>query len=1801
MANISAQHDIKKSFTFCKCAVCVKNREILIRFLFDQFSESDVGLILFNRLLKFNEHKFKKSITYKLQELLNANSVIHDVQSYRLIYNKKDHIHTEKNTDIAEFLFFSIMLVVNNPLFMQISCPFTCFIKACAEGIHEKKLYSKSTEKIISYLIQKYRDDDSHRKSKKIWTHFKAFEDIFLEQCSLTRIFLCTPIYQYVYELLNVFDIFIKMEETDLQDKCLILKQVNIDKKINYFGKYWVKVWSELQKFLLHKVSRRKYSVKDILYVFNVIMEITSFSKNKFLYNFNVDDRDLVLHNILLYKKNKWRNGFLKTHICNEKCKVYHSMLERHKETPIISNENENSSLKSIMDSDESNKCDKEPLQKFCHVEDHCCENHAKKKDSKKDCMHSRVIETRDRLRRKIQKIKKIDNEQNSTQRQQQMPLTNSISVLDSASLNEYKLVNEEEKSYCFDSKLSAIEPQLKFNKNKLNFERSIDNVNIDIIANEQLCADSSIYKKLNNLSLNSDKSVPFLNKENDVPKKKILRSICTYNKIQTEEKLNTNINSSKNTDHFDNVSKNCDKLTNEPEVVKKWVDKTLYFIEGSHNKSQNKQQPKPSNPKKAAKKVKQKQRKEAEKQIVELQKLRHQFLEIYFKEFTNKHVLKSMKSVKNHDKKKKSNIEINIKKLQRSKASIETQILELIATVKQTNSDFKFSYLPTKEQQLERMSKMNNSGERNNEAVLTQSNLTQCKNPTLQPPPLNQSNISAQRCNLVSNESKSRHGVESSTSSNKLHQPSVIHNGRSNINFSLSSNSNESINSESSQGIVTIRRINLPNVPEPQVTVTAKGTTPDKDRLLYTFVNGQIVQSISLQPITENQNSDKLYSYSSIKKSKTQFPNNLSEQSRSDALLMQNNNLNKTSKNKGNQRCQRSIQKDKCSIDNISKSNLIKPITVISNSDKTNALKTMVDSKSLSNQLQTSLPSNDTNKRKKVITPKQNSNISKRTVLTEEQQIGLNIIKNGKQKTKLSINDTNTSISPQNVVKSQIQKSSSCTEGSSLTKNKIKKIQSKSSTIDDGKFDNNPFKSLNFNYSSANETSASSCDNSDGENYKEKSIKKNKNVTRNQITSKKREHYQQKKSVLKPPNSLTQNDITNSNSSNKLYTSNSQCCTNTKNKKNKKTVSNSSNIQNSKQKKNTSTSRNVLLIDKQQSNILISEENEKQKLNFEYNDNYNCPYSSNKNQPSTEIEEQKQDQFNDINLTERLCNLQIDNNYFYNSTKNKVSLTNVSIMDQLNQGVQVEDLSLPPGITLTKVDPIKSEELRQKSESINNITKPLLQQNALNSYKYVEPKIITSQLKSSCFLNHNYIGFASAPITNESNVIMVETNSTNSKENRSKLITEKTITDEIDTIKKKKTKKKRKHLIKPNSVEQSKTITLRNPMFQAGHVDSLPQKTELIQDTALSDIPLVSSLPFDQPAAIFKNENGMFTIRNPALHQAVTSGLAVGGLNQFNNINYYTPKEVEHSRLNQNISTVNNCMNKPSYSYYPSSMSKNECENRKKRKTVTITCSSMKPLANNNLHEKQKLLTNSQISLQEKYEQSNYYSGLNAFSVDALKNQSSCTNTSNFKTSYSTKRGSDNKLPLLQRSELESCVKNFSSGGVHNSDNIHYLTNSIPEHNLNSEVSIHSLNDFNSKCSFFMPIENQVEITPVNTNRLKVENNLLQLDKHKSEFSTNSQTNFCSTEKDTLVSSKNHIINFNNTDESFREHIQRESFQCKDSDLNHLNEINSNWQKITKLPDEHYMDNFIQNLSSISITGPLDEKEIDENKTNAI
>lgn len=69
------------------------------------------------------------------------------------------------------------------------------------------------------------------------------------------------------------------------------------------------------------------------------------------------------------------------------------------------------------------------------------------------------------------------------------------------------------------------------------------------------------------------------------------------------------------------------------------------------------------------------------------------------------------------------------------------------------------------------------------------------------------------------------------------------------------------------------------------------------------------------------------------------------------------------------------------------------------------------------------------------------------------------------------------------------------------------------------------------------------------------------------------------------------------------------------------------------------------------------------------------------------------------------------------------------------------------------------------------------------------------------------------------------------------------------------------------NEQSQQKIVTLRNPLFGANDVNRTQPPMPLQQR---NQVPL----NINQPASIIKNDNGMFTIRNMALHQALSNGV---------------------------------------------------------------------------------------------------------------------------------------------------------------------------------------------------------------------------------------------------------------------------------------------------------------------------------------
>lgn len=245
----------------------------------------------------------------------------------------------------------------------------------------------------------------------------------------------------------------------------------------------------------------------------------------------------------------------------------------------------------------------------------------------------------------------------------------------------------------------------------------------------------------------------------------------------------------------------------NEVPVIDPWcrIEDIVDFIEGGPSKKESQ--------KKAAKKAKQKQKKLDVKKIGELEQLRDEFHDIFYKESIAKTDLKLLKSAKKKDKKKVTDAENNVKKFGKTRAKYETSILELISDLKRNNSEFKFAYLPNKEQQLDKQKQVKDG--------IAAAQVTEPL-PSIAEPPV----VSTPPLNIMQQQYQQSIGNEDTVQPNAQEKHII---------------SSCEVSSDPSKRMVTIRRVHLPHS-DPQVTVTAKGPSPDKDKLLYTFINGQLV-----------------------------------------------------------------------------------------------------------------------------------------------------------------------------------------------------------------------------------------------------------------------------------------------------------------------------------------------------------------------------------------------------------------------------------------------------------------------------------------------------------------------------------------------------------------------------------------------------------------------------------------------------------------------------------------------------------------------------------------------------------------------------------------------------------------------------------------------------------------------------------------------------------------------------------------------------------------------------------------------
>ncbi|CAD6995274.1 unnamed protein product [Ceratitis capitata] len=581
---------------------------------------------------------------------------------------------------------------------------------------------------------------------------------------------------------------------------------------------------------------------------------------------------------------------------------------------------------------DHSKKNCKEKLKKCCFdhsdLGDHCKENHSSKKRIKKECNHARMNETRDRLRKKLSQLvnarknmKAAAAAAGATPSDQQQPEQLHPQVAPMTLTNTKQPPSLKAVAKAAAAATAANSKAHCSTSNKLEDD------------DDSLVCLSSLCKRISHLHMNAtstggpSNSQPITTTQNGVGKKAPSSAAAAAAAIlagtpPTKKLTNSNANaaaweaatreaaSSRGTNgkgvsggsdkgadsrdlsvfsvYLNGYSKEfLDHYSRDREKVKKWINETLSYIEGGIdgiNGNGKKSQPQTTNPKKAAKKAKQKQRKEEEKRILELQDLRGQFQDIYFKEFTDKHKLKLLKSSKKRDKRQIGEIETNIKKLQRAKGKVETVILELIATVKQTNAEFKFSYLPTKEQQIEKLKVIEDNatrctnGNTNPTVPSTSPNVIDGINNLnaasgimsgsssyVLPSAYTHSNVSGPsfspyQIDFQSSQASSLNAVGAGAGYGMIRAPLPTpmcyapppHQTLSpDVVAAMAANAACNSNADPSKRIVTIRRVNLPNVPEPRVTVTAKGSSPDKDKLLYTFVNGQLVPT-TVPPMTQ-------------------------------------------------------------------------------------------------------------------------------------------------------------------------------------------------------------------------------------------------------------------------------------------------------------------------------------------------------------------------------------------------------------------------------------------------------------------------------------------------------------------------------------------------------------------------------------------------------------------------------------------------------------------------------------------------------------------------------------------------------------------------------------------------------------------------------------------------------------------------------------------------------------------------------------------------------------------------------------
>lgn len=425
---------------------------------------------------------------------------------------------------------------------------------------------------------------------------------------------------------------------------------------------------------------------------------------------------------------------------------------------------------------------------------------------------------------------------------------------------------------------------------------------------------------------------------------------------------------------------------------------------------------------------------------------------------------------------------------------------------------------------------------------------------------------------------------------------------------------------------MVTIRRVNLPHA-EPQVTVTAKGTTPDKDQLLYTFVNGQLVPASSLHPqAIQNNSNGSLQIYMSNNDSDGHDKATIVEQ-KQQLQVVENNKQNGKNGNKKEQQ--------------LSKKQLNEKVIEKSKENKIKSEK-VVDRKKEQQQQVPPVALTTSNSQTSIKKTSKDSKNSKK-----------------KQESSVKKENDNSKLSHTQVDEQQAKK-------------KIRKVYI------DPEFAANPFKLL-LDDDDEEEEFTTETDEDDSNHDDEEANSVIEKMSNMEISSKNtKKSKDEPKNVKKQAQNQQQQQLSQQN------------------------VKNDKNLQKKQQV--------------QQQHVV----NQKGKI-IERQDSVTSATSSNNSKDSKQLNKNNNKKQKNVNEPQKSASSFVQSfplhpQYqptIYKPTdyvkKPTISAqpshqSSNSIMDQLNRGVRVEGLRLPPGITLTKVAPT-NEAIATKRDSINRVS----------------------------------------------------------------------------------------------------------------------------------------------------------------------------------------------------------------------------------------------------------------------------------------------------------------------------------------------------------------------------------------------------------------------------------------------------------------------------------------------------------------